>query len=342
VDIYGDKLGLYKRHLKVPEEFSRYLDREISFGNALTMISSIFIFLLTIIAIFVLITHYKKISGEWKWKFGLIFACIVLPLEIFAFFNRAPLLWSFYPDTISKLAFMIMSFEKTLLEATAIGLMIFAFGTVGELLSSHLWKDKIPLINAIINKKFSRTEIVPIFIVGYSLGFVFLGYITLFYLVGTKFFNIWIPPNTEYSNMLGTAMPFLFPLTVAISAAIREEFMYRLFAISFLKKFTRLSWLAILLPALFWGFAHSNYPVFPNYVRGIELTIFGIIFGIVFIKYGLETVVIAHFVINASLVGLPLLRSHNPYFTISGLSVISLALAPIIIVAIRLKIRGNQ
>jgi hypothetical protein len=342
VDIYGDKLGLYKRYLKVPEEFTRYLDREISFGNALTLISNIFIFLLTIVAIYVLITHFKQINGEWKWKFGLIFACIVLPLEIFAFLNQIPLLWSFYPNTISKLVFIVMSLEKALLGAAAIGLTIFAFGTVGELLSSHLWKNKMPLINAIINNKFYGSEIAPIFIVGYSLGFILLGYITLFYLIGIKFFNIWIPPNTEYSNILGTTMPFLFPLTIAVSAAIREEFMYRLFAISFLKKFTKLSWLAILLPALFWGLAHSNYPVFPSYVRGIELTIFGIILGIVFVKYGLETVIIAHFVFNASLVGLPLLRSHNPYFIISGLSVISLALAPILIIAIRLKIGRNK
>ena len=344
VDIYGDKIGLYKIYLKVPEAFSRYLDREISFGRALTMISSIFIFLLTIIAIFVLIVHYKQIKGEWKWKFGLIAACIVFPVEIFAFFNRMPLQWSFYPDTISKFTFIIMSLERALLSATSIGLMIFAYGTVGELLSSHLWKNKIPLISALKNKNYSASEITPVFIVGYSLGFLFLGYITLFYLIGMKFFNIWIPPDTEYSNILGTAMPFLFPLTIAVSSAIREEFMYRLFAISFLKKSARLTWLALFLPALFWGFAHSNYPIFPNYVRGIELTIFGIILGIAFLKYGLETVIIAHFVINASLVGLPLLKSHNPYFIVSGLIIISLALIPILILIplIKLKLKNKN
>ena len=105
--------------------------------------------------------------------------------------------------------------------------------------------------------------------------------------------------------------------------------MLRLFAISFFKKYTKLTWLAVFFPALVWAFAHSNYPVFPAYVRGIELTVAGVIFGIVFLKYGLETVLITHFVIDAALVGLPLIKSQNTYFMISGLLVIAVAFLPI-------------
>ena len=35
-----------------------------------------------------------------------------------------------------------------------------------------------------------------------------------------------------------------------------------------------------LIPAAIWAFGHSNYPVFPVYVRGIELTIGGLLFGV--------------------------------------------------------------
>ncbi len=338
VDIYGGKLGRYKRYLKVPEEFSRYIERETSFGEVLYMVSNIAMFLLTIAVIVVLIVHAKQIKVNWRWKFGLIFACIVVASEILAFLNRMPLLWNSYPDAISKFVFIMMSSEEGLIIAFSIGLMIFAYGCAGDLLSRDLWQTKMPLLNPANNKYSSASqEIAPILIVGYSLGFIFLGYITLFYLIGTKFFNIWMPPNTEYSNILGTSMPFLFPLTIALGAAIKEEFMYRLFAISFLKRYLRLTWLVVFIPALIWGFAHSNYPIFPNYVRGIELTVFGIVLGITFLKYGLETVMIAHFIINASLAGLPLLKSHNPYFIISGVVVISLALIPILIPVIKFK-----
>jgi hypothetical protein len=220
--------------------------------------------------------------------------------------------------------------------------MIFAYGTIGELISKDLWRTKTPLLQALIkNKSYLSSELVSIFVVGYSLGFIFLGYITIFYLLGINFFNIWIPPETEYSNILATAMPFLFPLTIAISAAVREECMYRLFSISFLKKYTNLTWLAVFIPALIWGFAHSSYPVFPIYVRGIELTLFAIALGIVFLRYGLETVIIAHFVINALLAGLPLLRSHNLYFITSGIIVVCFALLPIIFFVIKFEHRKH-
>jgi len=333
-EIYGDRLGRFKRYLKVPEGFFRYLRRESSFGTLLFMVTRILILLLSIGAVFLIISQKQ---AKFNWMFGLIFGCIVMPLKIFAFLNSMPLVWNFYPDTISKGVYIMMSLQDALISALSVGIMIFAYGTLGELFCRNFGQTKIHLFGAIKNKRIFTLGPLPIVIVGYSLGFIFLGYITLFYLIGTKFFNIWMPPNTEYSNILGMTIPFLFPLTFAASAAIREEFIFRLFAISFLKKCTRLTWLAILVSALIWGFAHSTYSVFPTYVRGIELTIFGIILGMVFLRYGLETVIIAHYVIDATLGAWPLLRSHNLSFIISGIIVITLASIPSLILLIVFK-----
>ena len=172
-------------------------------------------------------------------------------------------------------------------------------------------------------------KIAPIYIVGYSLGFLFLGYVTLFYLVGTKFFKIWMPISHSYSDMLGTLMPFLYPLTFAATAAISEEFIFRLFAISFFKKYLKVTWLAVLIPSILWAFAHSSYPVYPNYVRGIELTMVGVVFSLVYLKYGIECTMIAHYVIDAFLVGWPLKSSDNFYFKSSGIVVLTLTVLPL-------------
>jgi hypothetical protein len=77
-----------------------------------------------------------------------------------------------------------------------------------------------------------------------------------------------------------------------------------------------------------WGFAHANYPVFPNYVRGVELTIGGVMFGLVFLRYGIVACMVAHFVINAVQAGMPLLSSGNLYYAVSGVIVMGLALVP--------------
>ncbi len=332
VSIYGDKLGCFGRYLDIPEEFMRTLQKDVSFGHVLSLITTIFMFFLFVAAIVVLVIQFKK--DKVNWKFGLGFGVLVSVLTVLDFLNSIPLLWSAYPDTMSKGVFIAISAGSMFVGALLIGLIIFLFGSSGESLSCEVLKVKMPVLNWFKTKRLEKGAILETFVVGYSLAFIFLGYISLFYFLGTKYFNIWMPPEAEYSNILGTSMPFLFPLTVAAGAAVSEEFMFRLFAISFFKKYLKLTWLGVLIPALIWAFAHSNYPVFPVYVRGIELTVAGIVFGMVFLKYGLETVLITHFVIDAALVGLPLIKSQNAYFMISGIVVVGIVFLPVLLLMV--------
>ena len=107
---------------------------------------------------------------------------------------------------------------------------------------------------------------------GYSLGFFFLGYITLFYMIGRKYLGVFLPAEGPYSNLLGMYLPWLAPLTISLLAAVSEEYVSRLFSISFLKRYIKWTPAALIIPAAIWAFGHSTYPVFPVYVRGIELT----------------------------------------------------------------------
>ena len=82
---------------------------------------------------------------------------------------------------------------------------------------------------------------------------------------------------------------------------------------------------------MIWAFGHSNYAIFPVYIRGIELTIAGLIFGIGFLRFGLLTCIVAHFVIDAVLVGTPLLTSGNSAYLVSGIVVMGIALLPAVL-----------
>lgn len=339
IDVYGNTLGRYKRYLKVPEEFRRYINKELSFGRMLTTAVTLARYLLIISAVFML--FFKTQQGKATWKIWLIFGATASVALLLRFFNSTSLWWSFYPDTMSKAAFITESFGVYFTHVLSIGLIVLACGALGELSSNDSLTLKMPLISAIKSGRADRKKVLSVCIVGYGLGFAFLGYITLFYLIGVKFFDIWIPPSSEYSNIFGLTLPFLFPLTIAIAAAVREEMVYRFFATTFLKRFTKKLWLALLIPSLIWGFAHSFYHVFPTYIRGIELTLFGIVLSIVFLRYGIESVIIAHFVINATIASLPLLRSHNTYFLVSGMVVILIALTPFSLLMLRSK-EGNN
>ncbi|GEM_PF-1000732 len=324
--INGDQLGHYSKYLRTPEQFKRDFVKTETTGFILTAISFVGLALLGLLAIFSLIVQYKH--HQVKWRFALAASFLVVPVTCLDFLNTLPSIWYGYTDTLSKSLFLLLVVGGAFLSVIFGALVIFLFCAAGESLARTLKDDAFPIIHGIGNKTLTRETLLTRIIIGYSLGFIGLGYVTVFYLICMNHFDVWVPISPEYSDILTTAMPFLFPLTVAVTAAIGEEFMSRLFAISFLKKYIKIVWVSVLVPAVIWAFAHSSYQIFPMYIRGIELTIIGVIWGIIYLKYGIETTIIAHFAYNAVMVGIPLLRSNNDYFVLSGIGVVVLLALP--------------
>jgi hypothetical protein len=61
---------------------------------------------------------------------------------------------------------------------------------------------------------------------------------------------------------------------------------------------------AVVLTAIVFGFAHSNYPSWPPYSRGVEIFLDACLWAVLFLSFGLLVTVIAHFVYDAVLFGL--------------------------------------
>jgi hypothetical protein len=95
------------------------------------------------------------------------------------------------------------------------------------------------------------------------------------------------------------------------------------------------------VPAFLWGFLHSNYPQEPAYIRGIEIGLIGIVAGLVMLRWGIMATLIWHYTVDASLVGLFLIRSNSLYFKISGAVVAAAAVAPLAFSGISYLIRGR-
>jgi ribosomal protein S18 acetylase RimI-like enzyme len=168
-------------------------------------------------------------------------------------------------------------------------------------------------------------------------------YAVLFYLVATQVFGSWTPLDVPYTDLYATPLPFLGPLQGGLLPAITEELTFRLVGVSLLLWLTRRRWLALLVPGGLWAFAHLSYVRDPFYLRGIELLISAVfLVGLFFLRFDLTTTIAAHFVYNAGLGALPLLRSDEPYFVISGLIVIAAMLAPVVpgmLIAARRRLR---
>jgi hypothetical protein len=65
------------------------------------------------------------------------------------------------------------------------------------------------------------------------------------------------------------------------------------------------------------------------YVRGIELTIAGVVFGWVFIRYGLVAMLVAHYAIDAILLAMPLLRASGGSYLGYGVAALVCAALPL-------------
>jgi hypothetical protein len=140
---------------------------------------------------------------------------------------------------------------------------------------------------------------------GYALGFVLLGAQGVMYWIGERFLGVWAVNDPSFStyNML---VPALFPLA-AWAAAISEEAIYRVFGIAVFRKLFRSSAAAVVLSSVLWAAAHIGYPIFPAYTRLIEVTILGILFGWVYLRFGFAAAVFAHAVFDSVLMGLSLM-----------------------------------
>jgi hypothetical protein len=172
---------------------------------------------------------------------------------------------------------------------------------------------------------------------GYCLAFLVGAGITIFYMIGRKYFGVLIPVAGPYSNVLGVYLPAFAPLTGSLAAAVSEELVWRLFWISLLKKYLRWAPLAVVIAAILWGLGHSGSVVFPFYLRVLEVSIVGIVFGLVFLRFDIMTCLVAHYAWNTFTLGMPLFKSGNPYYAGSGLIAGLLGVAPLIVGAAALR-----
>jgi membrane protease YdiL (CAAX protease family) len=167
-----------------------------------------------------------------------------------------------------------------------------------------------------------------------------MGFLVAFYIVASKF-GAWAPQDLNYSDVVNTSFPWIAGVAIGVMAATSEEFLFRMFAIPFLQKMTGSRILAVILPAFFWSFLHSAYPQEPGYIRGIEVGLIGVVAGLVMLRWGIVATLIWHYTVDASLVGMLLIRSHNLYFKISGIVVGLAAVAPLAWSGISYLVRGS-
>ncbi len=338
VTLQGDRTGSSEEYLHVPEAWQRSYEHLRSTNILYNQIAILPYFLLLGSALWLGILLTRR--GETSWGLAIKLGIVVAILLTFMQLNNWPLDRMGYDTNSTYGTFVFQEIAKALLFGVASALMISLVLPGAEPLYRASQPRKLRLGKLLTLRGLRSKEFFSAATVGLSLAAAHIGFIVAFYIVAGHF-GAWAPQDLNYENSVNTAFPWISGIAIGLLAATSEEFLFRLFAIPFLKRLTGSSIIAVIVPAFCWSFLHSAYPNEPPYIRGLEVGLIGIVAGIVMLRWGIMATLIWHYTVDASLVGLLLIRSNSLYFKISGVIVGAAALAPLIFAGVSYLARGR-
>jgi membrane protease YdiL (CAAX protease family) len=326
VVVQGDQIGSYREYLHVPEEWLRSYQRLRSL-NSTTATSAQVLFVLLIVTMVISFIIYLS-RKQLHLRTAICFGIVTFGLSFLSDLNQLPS-YLFDFDTNQSLgAFYGFFFITTLLKSLLIALLIIIITGAGEHLYRTRYPRKIPLENLFKARGLRSKNFFIGVITGVSLAIAFMAFQTVFYLTARRY-GAWAPADVSYSEILNTRIPWIMILIGGFLPAVLEEFSFRLFAIPFFEKILKSRVLAILLPAVIWGFAHANYPNQPFWIRGFEVSMFGILLGFIFLRFGIIAVLIWHYTIDAIYSSIVLFQTGEPYLIISSALAVGIMLIPL-------------
>ena len=338
VGLQGDRVGGADPFLRVPEAWTRSFARLRSGNDTLALVFIIPYVLLLGMAVWLGIKLTQQ--GQTSWRGAIVLGAVVAAMLFLQNLNNWPL-WSAAYDTNSTWgSFIGQRLEMALLLSLVTAVTITLVLPAAEPLYRVSQPDRLRLAKTITLRGLRSKEFFSAAVVGLSLAAVHIGYVVGFYVIASKL-GAWAPQELNYEDSVNTLFPWISGAAIGLLASTNEEFTFRLFAIPFFEKVTRSRWVAVILPAFLWSFLHSNYPQEPAYIRGIEIGIFGVVAGLVMLRWGIMATLIWHYTVDASLVGLFLVRSNSLYFKVSGIVVGLAAAAPLLFAGISYLARGR-
>jgi Type II CAAX prenyl endopeptidase Rce1-like len=327
IGLQGNQIGGSQEFLQVPEAWIRDYEHLRSTNNFYSELALVPYGFLLGGALWLGIYLWRQGKTSWgaAFKIGVVVAALYFLMEL----NDWGSVRAAYDTQFTYASFVLRALLSMLLGAVGTAFTVSLVYPAGEALYRESQPARLRLPRAFSLRGIRSKEFFCASVVGISLAAAHIGFIVAFYIIGGHW-GVWAPQDIKYSDIVNTPFPWIAGVAIGVLAATNEEFTFRLFAIPFLHKLTGSRVLSIILPAFFWSFLHSNYPQEPGYIRGIEVGIMGIVAGLVMLRWGIVATLIWHYTVDASLVGLLLIRSDNLYFKVSGVVVGLAAAVPLL------------
>lgn len=343
IRISGDEVTMAMPTVKIPESFDQRYEEMRSANTTISTVGQAIMLLLYGIvgvglAIFFMI---RKRSLNWKpvLKWGVLIGSMIA----LAYMTTISLSWFNYDTSLSSGQFLFQNIFVAILNGLLIAAIFFVSVLAAEGLDRQAFPEHIQLWRSWSPTAGASKEVMRHTVFGYLWALFMIGFITFFYWISNHVFGWWSPAeNMVDPNVLALPLPWLLPAAQSLQAGFWEETLFRAVplagAVLIGKNFKRKGlWigLALVLQAAIFGSMHANYAQQPAYARIIEMIIPFVIYGLIYMNWGLLPVIISHFVYDIILMALPLFLLSAPGIWIHRLLAIVVMLVPLGVVVYR-------
>jgi hypothetical protein len=336
--VSGDKMTTLQHFVKVPEAFNRRYAEMRSANNSIAWLATILMGLLYLLfgcgfGLLYLIKHRWNITKQ-PVQWALFLAALATLVSL----NQLPFLWMYYQSALSTSGFLTQLLLGQLIKffayaaflavviMTAEGLTRRAFGHQPQLWS--LLQSDVAASYAIFGRTFGGY-----LLVGFNCAFVIA-----FYFFSSRCLGWWSPSEMLFDpNILATYVPWFSPIAQSLNAGFMEECLFRAIPLAGAALigdyFGKRNWwmtAAFILQAIVFGAAHANYPVQPSYARLVELLIPSFIWGAIYLRFGLITTIISHFVYDVIWFSIPIFVAQTPHAFAYKMTIICITLLPML------------
>jgi membrane protease YdiL (CAAX protease family) len=338
VEVHGNEAAAYREYLKVPDAWTQGYRRLRSANDTTAQVAFLGIALTLLAALVVLFREGRRNNVRWRLVF--LLTSLAFALFFLLTLNDVPVAMFHFDTTGTYGAFLAHQALSGLAGAGVQSLLIFIVVAAGEPLYRARFAGHLR-VAALFEKVGWRSRKFAFgLILGYCLAVFFIAYQVAFYLVGSRF-GVWNPADVPFDNLLNTSFPWLAVLFIGFYPAINEEFMSRVFSIPLVERLAHSKVAAVVVPALIWGFAHANYPAQPFYIRGVEVSVAGLVVGVILYRFGVLPCLVWHYVVDAGYTSMLLVRSGNPYFMVTAIAGTGALLVPLAVTLVAAWRRGG-
>ena len=350
LSVSGDRLTRLNHFIKVPESFMCRYTNMRSANEVISTTATFFIHLgygLGTLVALVLLLRYRMLI----WRMAAAWALGIASLNLLAGLNSIPLMWMYYNTTQPVSTFWISHGLELIYGWASMGVIFTIVFAVAEGLTRRYLPHLLQLWRCWSPAVAGRPLVLGLTLGGYFSIIFFLALQTLLYVVGQRYLGWWHPMEQLIDpNIIAMPCPWLTPLAMALQAGFMEECLFRAIPLAGLiaigKAFgIRRGLLAagVIVQALIFGAAHADYIQQPAYVRIVEIMPEAIIFGLIYLRFGLLPVIIAHFGFDMALMSLPLFVTRGPGIWVDQLLAVGLALVPLwIVIGMRWRKAGSH